>query len=50
MTDPLALSCIELVSKHLKRAWTDPNDHDSRLAQVNRYGFADSGTASGYER
>jgi alcohol dehydrogenase class IV len=34
MTDPLALSCIELVSKHLKRAWTDPNDHDARGAMM----------------
>ncbi len=29
-TDPLALSCIQLVSKHLLRAWTDPNDRPAR--------------------
>ncbi len=30
MTDPIALSCIDLVSKYLKRAWTDPNDLEAR--------------------
>lgn len=30
MTDPLALSCIELVAKHLRKAYREPNNHDAR--------------------
>lgn len=30
MTDPLALSCIDLVGKHLKNAWENPDDREAR--------------------
>ena len=30
MTDPLALSCVSLVGKHLKRAWMNPDDQEAR--------------------
>ncbi len=30
MTDPLALSCIDLVGRHLARAWQTPDDHEAR--------------------
>ena len=32
MTDPLALSCIELVAGHLRRAWGDGADAEARAA------------------
>lgn len=30
MSDPLALSCMKLVAKYLRRAYADPNDHEAR--------------------
>jgi len=30
MTDPLALSCVELVGKYLERAWRDGTDREAR--------------------
>jgi alcohol dehydrogenase class IV len=30
LTDPIALSCIRLVSKYLHRAWSDPEDREAR--------------------
>lgn len=30
MSDPLALSCISLVGRHLQRAWDSPDDHAAR--------------------
>lgn len=32
MTDPIALSCIQLVAEHLVQAWTIPDDHAARSA------------------
>lgn len=34
MTDPLALSCIELVAKHLRKAYREPNNHDARAGMM----------------
>lgn len=34
MTDPLALSCIDLVGKHLKRAWENPDDREARAGMM----------------
>lgn len=30
LTDPIALSCAHLVSKYLRRAWSDPQDREAR--------------------
>jgi alcohol dehydrogenase class IV len=30
LTDPIALSCIRLVSKYLHKAWSDPDDREAR--------------------
>ncbi len=30
MTDPIALSCIDLVARYLERAWKDPDDRKAR--------------------
>ena len=30
MTDPLALSCIDLVARHLREAWGEPNNREAR--------------------
>jgi alcohol dehydrogenase class IV len=32
MTDPIALSCIQLVAEHLVQAWNIPDDHAARSA------------------
>lgn len=32
LTDPIALSCIGLVSKHLYTAWSEPNNREAREA------------------
>ncbi|MBL8118190.1 MAG: iron-containing alcohol dehydrogenase [Anaerolineae bacterium] len=34
LTDPIALSCIQLVSKFLVQAWTVPDDHPARAAMA----------------
>ena len=34
MTDPLALSCIQLVAKHLRTAYREPNNHESRAGMM----------------
>ncbi len=34
MTDPLALSCVELVAKHLRTAFREPNNHDARAGMM----------------
>lgn len=34
MSDPLALSCIRLVGKYLRRAYADPNDRQAREAMM----------------
>ena len=34
MTDPLALSCIQLVAKHLRTAYREPNNHDARAGMM----------------
>lgn len=34
MTDPLALSCIELVAKHLRTAYREPNNHEARAGMM----------------
>ena len=34
MSDPLALSCISLVGKFLRRAYADPNDREAREAMM----------------
>ncbi len=34
MTDPLALSCIELVAKHLRTAYREPNNHAARAGMM----------------
>lgn len=34
MTDPIALSCIRLVGQHLRRAWTNPDDHEARAGMM----------------
>ena len=32
LTDPIALSCIQLSAQFLERAWRDPNDREARAA------------------
>lgn len=34
MTDPLALSCIELVAKHLRTAYREPTNHEARAGMM----------------
>lgn len=34
MTDPLALSCIQLVAKHLRSAYRDPSNHEARAGMM----------------
>ncbi len=34
MTDPLALSCIELVARHLRAAYREPNNHKARSGMM----------------
>ena len=34
MTDPLALSCIQLVAKHLRTAYCEPNNHEARAGMM----------------
>lgn len=34
MTDPLALSCIELVAKHLRTAHREPGNHEARAGMM----------------
>lgn len=34
MTDPLALSCIELVAKHLRTAYREPDNHEARAGMM----------------
>lgn len=34
MTDPLALSCIQLVSRHLRTAFAEPNNHEARAGMM----------------
>ncbi|MFM9963698.1 MAG: iron-containing alcohol dehydrogenase [Planctomycetaceae bacterium] len=34
MTDPLALSCIQLVAKHLRRAYREPLNHEARAGMM----------------
>lgn len=34
MTDPLALACIELVAKYLRRAYQEPHDHEARAGMM----------------
>ena len=34
MTDPLALSCIRLVSQHLVQAWRQPDDREARAGMM----------------
>jgi alcohol dehydrogenase class IV len=34
MTDPLALSCIQLVGRHLLTAWREPNNREARAAMA----------------
>ena len=34
MTDPLALSCIQLVAKHLRTAYREPNNHEARAGMM----------------
>ena len=34
MTDPLALSCIELVGRFLERAWATPGDREARAGMM----------------
>ncbi len=34
MTDPLALSCIELVAKHLRTAYREPVNHEARAGMM----------------
>ncbi len=34
MTDVLALSCVDLVGKHLVRAWKTPGDHGARAGMM----------------
>lgn len=34
MTDPLALACVELVTKHLRTAFREPNNHDARAGMM----------------
>ena len=34
MTDPLALSCIQLVAKHLRTAYREPNNHAARAGMM----------------
>ena len=33
-TDPLALSCIELVARHLRAAYREPDNHDARAGMM----------------
>jgi len=30
LTDPIAMSSIDKIRRYLRRAWTDPNDHEAR--------------------
>lgn len=32
LTDPIALSCVQLSALYLQRAWSDPNDREARAA------------------
>jgi alcohol dehydrogenase class IV len=34
MTDPLALSCIQLVSRHLRTAFAEPGNHEARAGMM----------------
>ncbi len=34
LSDPLALSCVALVGRHLERAWTTPDDHAARAGMA----------------
>lgn len=34
MTDALALSCVDLVGRHLVRAWRHPGDHEARKGMM----------------
>lgn len=34
MTDALALSCVDLVGRHLVRAWKHPGDHEARSGMM----------------
>lgn len=34
MTDPIALSCIRLVGRHLRTAWSNPDDHEARAGMM----------------
>ena len=34
MTDPLALSCVQLVAKHLRTAYHEPNNHEARAGMM----------------
>ena len=34
LTDPLALSCIELCARHLRRAWARPDDREARAGMA----------------
>ena len=34
MTDALALSCVDLVGRHLVRAWRSPGDHEARKGMM----------------
>ena len=34
MTDPLALSCIQLIAKHLRTAYREPKNHEARAGMM----------------
>ncbi len=34
MTDPLALSCVQLVAKHLRAAYREPDNHEARAGMM----------------
>jgi alcohol dehydrogenase class IV len=34
LTDPLALSCVQLVAKHLRTAFRDPTNHEARAGMM----------------
>ena len=34
VTDPIALSCVRLCAKYLRRAWNDGGDHEARAAMM----------------
>ena len=34
MTDPLALSCVQLVAKHLRTAFREPDNHEARAGMM----------------